>query len=136
MRLVNAFSISDRSIESCAVIGSSLCCSALTPSELVLGVADERAQRVDLRLDRVDLGAARELIAELALDVGQDAVEAVDAPFDLLHELQPGRHAIQLAVELARELADASGLLRAFFDEAELGLDGVHLRLDLRACAS
>ena len=102
------------------------------PVELVLGISDERAQRVDLRLDGVDFGAARELIAELALDVGQDAVESVDASFDLLHELQPGRHAVQLAVELARQLAHARGFLRALFDEAELGLDGVHLRLDLR----
>ena len=101
------------------------------PVQLVLGISDERAHRVDLRLDRVDLGAARELIAELALDIGEDAVESVDTSFDLLHELQPGRHAVQLTVELARQLAHAGGLLRALFDEAELGLDGVHLRLDL-----
>ena len=82
-------------------------------------------------LMRIDLGAARELIAELAIDVGQDAVESVDSRFDLLDELQPGRHAVHLAVELACQLADARGLLRAFVDESELGLDGVHLRLDL-----
>ena len=75
---------------------------------------------------------ARQLVAELAIDVRQHAVEAVDARFHLLHELQARRHAVELAVQLAGMLAEPGGFLGAFFDQSELRLDGVHLGFDFR----
>ena len=64
--------------------------------ELALGVADERCRRVSICvLIVVDLGAPRQLIVQLVLDIGQHAVEAVDPRFDLLDELQPGGHAVR-----------------------------------------
>ena len=65
--------------------------------QFVLRIADECANGIDLRFDGIDLGATRELIAELALDIGHHAIETVDAPFDLLDELQPGCHAVDCA---------------------------------------
>ena len=66
--------------------------------ELVLRVDHLRAEAVARGLERVELGAARELLLELPIDVGAERVQAVEARLELLDE----RHARRDARESAR----------------------------------
>src|SRR5258705_6399819 len=100
--------------------------------DLLLRVEHLRDDAVALRLERVELRAARELLGELAIDVRGHDVQRVDARLELVHELDAAREARQLRVELRGDLSEPRRLLRAFVHVSQLSEDRVHRRLELR----
>ena len=74
-----AVSICVRSTLISATSGTRRVCSARTSTELVLRVHHLLGEAVAGRLERLELRAAGELILQLAIDVGADGVEAVQA---------------------------------------------------------
>ena len=99
--------------------------------ELVLRVHHLLGEAVARRLERFELGAAHQLVLQLAIDVGAEGVEAVQPALERLDERDACRHARELRVELGDRFVEPGRLLRALLDERHLAEDGVHLRFEL-----
>ena len=90
------------------------------------------AQAVAGGLERLELGAPRQLLFELLIDVAAERVEPVQAAFQLFDEGNAGGDAADLRVELGDRLVQPGRFLRADVDQRHLPEDRVHLGLELR----
>ncbi len=99
--------------------------------QLVLRIHHLRGEAVALRLERLELGAARQLLFEFVIDVRAERIEAVEPHLQLFDERHTRTHARNLCVELGHRLVQARRFLGALFDELQLAEDRVHLRFQL-----
>ena len=102
------------------------------PFELLPRVGDLDGDAVDLAAQRLDLGAPRDLLFELAIDVAGEDVEGVQARLDALDELLLAGDAVHLAIEIVGDGDEVRRLLRALVDDGQLAGDRVHPRVELR----
>ena len=99
--------------------------------EFVLRIGHLLDHAVARRLQRVELGASRELRFELVIDVRAEGVQAIEARLQLFDKRQAGRDARELGVELGHRFVEPGGFLRALFHQRQFSEDGVHFRVEL-----
>src|SRR5205814_450803 len=99
--------------------------------ELVLRVDHLLAEAVDRHLERLELRPPRQLLLQLLVDVGAEAVEAVEPLLELVDEGHARGDARDLRVELRDRFVQPRRLFGPLLDERQLAENRVHLRLEL-----
>ena len=100
--------------------------------QLLLGVDHLGDDAVQLRLQRVELDAPRQLLRHLGVDFRRDEVQAVQPGFEHLHDLRARGDARQAGIELGGDVADPGRAPGPLFDQRHLLEDGAHRRLQFR----
>jgi hypothetical protein len=100
--------------------------------QFLLGVDHLGDDAVQLRLQRIEFHAPRQLLSHLGVDFRRDQVQAIQPGFQHLHDLRARGNARQACIELGGDFADPGRAPGPLFDQRHLLENSAHRRLQFR----